>query len=155
MGLSKSEYVALAEFRSALRQFLRIADGGARAAGMTPRQHQLLLAIRGTRGRDWATAAELAESLQVRHNSVVGMIDRCAALGLVRRFASPVDRRVVEVRLTARGARALERVSSRNRRELDGLRRTLNLSALRARGSTSRSSPPGPPHRSQSGSPAR
>lgn len=128
--LAPRDYVALARFRAVLRAFLRSADAGARAAGLTPQQHQLLLAIRGRPGREWAGIGELAAALQVRHHTAVGLVDRCAALGLVRRSASPVDRRRVRVLLTAKGARSLERLTQRTRRELLGLRRALDPALL-------------------------
>ena len=130
MKLSKRDSVALALFRETLRRFLRTTDAGARAAGVTPAQHQLLLAIRGRPDRDWATATELAEILGVRHHSVVGLIDRCAKRRLVRRAPSRADRRVVEVRITAAGLRVLDRVAAGNRSELLALRQALNLAAL-------------------------
>ncbi|MEP7028201.1 MAG: helix-turn-helix domain-containing protein [Candidatus Eisenbacteria bacterium] len=123
--LTKSEFVALAEFRAALRRFLRVVDAGAREAGVTPQQHQMLLAIMGRPAREWATVGELAEALQVRHHTAVGLVDRCVQLGLVRRKISADDRRRVEVWLSAKGARILARVSAGNRRELEGLRALL------------------------------
>ena len=130
--LTKREYVALAGFRGALRSFLRFVESGARAAGLTPHQHQLLLAIRGRHDRDWATVGELAEALQVRHHTAVGLIDRCARLGCVRREPEPADRRRRRIVLTVEGMRRLERLSQRNRRELAVLRRALDLALLEA-----------------------
>ena len=130
MKLSKHDYVALAGFRETLKRFLRTTDAGARAAGVTPAQHQLLLAVRGRPDRDWATVAELAEVLGVRHHSVVGLLDRCEQRGLVRRLPSLEDRRVVQVYLTSRGLHVLDRVAASNRSELVRLRQALDLAAL-------------------------
>ena len=130
MKLSKRDYVALSGFRETLRRFLRTTEAGARAAGVTPAQHQLLLAVRGRPDRDWATARELAGVLGVRHHSVVGLLDRCEKRGLVRRLPSHEDRRVVEVYLTSEGLRLLEKVAASNRNELVALRQALNLAAL-------------------------
>ena len=130
MKLSKRDYVALARFRETLRRFLRTTDAGARAAGVTPAQHQLLLAVRGRPDRDWATAGELAEVLGIQHHSVVGLLDRCEKRGLVRRLQSREDRRVVEIYLTSGGLRILEKVAESNRSELLALRQALDLPSL-------------------------
>src|SRR5580704_11668035 len=74
--LIKSQYETLAAFRYALRRFIRFSEGAARAAGITPQQHQALLAIKGFPARDKVTVGELAERLQLRHHSAVGLIDR-------------------------------------------------------------------------------
>lgn len=128
--LSKREYVALAHFRADLRRFLRFVEAGAREAGLTPQQHQLLLAIRGCPDRDWAGVGDLAASLQVRHHTAVELVDRCVGLGLVRRAVEPDDRRRVHVHLTPKGLRKLERLTRSNRRELEGLRRALDVTFL-------------------------
>ncbi|MEO6753630.1 MAG: helix-turn-helix domain-containing protein, partial [Chthoniobacteraceae bacterium] len=77
--LSKSQYEVLAAFRFALRRFLRFSEDAATAAGITPQQHQALLAIKGFPARDRVTVGELAERLQIRHHSAVGLIDRLVA----------------------------------------------------------------------------
>src|SRR5262249_21454850 len=132
--ISKVDYEALAAFRYALRRFLRFTDEGARAAGLTPQQHQLLLAIKGRPGRAWTSVGELAEALQLRHHTAVGLVDRCEESRLIRRVVDPSDRRLVRVLLTPRGEGILERLSSRNRAELDTLRRALRLPRLDAPG---------------------
>src|SRR5262245_41677056 len=105
--LDKRDYERLAAFREALRRFLRFTEAGARAAGVTPQQHQLLLAIRGTPKRDWASVGELAEALQVRHHGAVGLVDRSERAGLVARRRDEADRRQVQVHLTREGERIL------------------------------------------------
>src|ERR1035437_2588779 len=74
--LSKAQYETLAAFRYALRQFLHFSEKAAKNAGITPQRHQALLAIKGLPGRDRVTVGELAERLQLRHHSAVGLIDR-------------------------------------------------------------------------------
>jgi len=128
--IHKRDYEALAAFRYALRRFLRFTAEGARAAGMTPQQHQLVLAVKGQRGRDWASITELAEALQIRHHAAVGLADRCERARLVRRVADQLDRRQVRVFLTSRGERTLACLSAQNRRELDALRYALRLPSL-------------------------
>jgi DNA-binding MarR family transcriptional regulator len=122
MNISKAEYERLARFRRALRHFLRFSEVAARSEGLTPQQHQMLLAIRGMPGRDWATITQLAEALQLHHNAIVQLVNRAASMGLVERTPDPDDRRVVQVRLTAEGARKLSKLTSQHRDELRRLR---------------------------------
>jgi DNA-binding MarR family transcriptional regulator len=79
--LLKSQYETLAAFRYALRRFIRFSEGAAQAAGLTAQQYQALLAIKGFPARDKVTVGELAERLQLRHQSAVGLIDRLVAPG--------------------------------------------------------------------------
>src|SRR5579864_2846546 len=109
--LSKADYEALAALRYALRQFLRFSEEAAAAEGLSPRQHQALLVIKGFPARDHVTIGEIAERLQVRHHSAVGLVDRLAAERLVSRKAGRDDRRQVFVTLTARGTRLLSKLS--------------------------------------------
>ncbi len=119
----------MAELRYTLRRFHRFSREAARAAGLTPQQHQALLAIKGYPGRDFVSIGELAERLQVLHHSAVGLVDRLARRRLVRRAASRTDGRRVEVRLTPRGETAIERLSEAHLAELrrlgPGIRRVL------------------------------
>jgi DNA-binding MarR family transcriptional regulator len=113
-GVGKEEYVALAAFRRALRRFLRFAEEGARSVGITPQQHQVLLAVAGQPDRDWATVGELATALQLRHHAIVGLLDRCQAADLIVRTQAPDDRRVVRVSLTPKGEDLLAHLTERN-----------------------------------------
>jgi DNA-binding MarR family transcriptional regulator len=116
--LHKSQYETLAAFRYALRQFLRFSETAALAAGITPQQHQALLAIKGFPGRDRITIGELAERLQLRHHSAVGMIDRLVLEKLVTRVPSPADRRQVLIQLAGRGEKVLEKLSAAHHEQL-------------------------------------
>ena len=115
---SKADYEALASFRYALRQFLRFSEEAAEAVGLTPQQHQALLAIRGFPGREQVTIGELAERLQIRHHSAVGLVDRLVAQKLVTRELAEDDRRQVYVALTSHGLGILEQLSNVHRSEL-------------------------------------
>ncbi|WP_395746188.1 MarR family winged helix-turn-helix transcriptional regulator [Prosthecobacter sp.] len=117
-SISKSQYENLAAFRFALRKFLRFSEDAAVSAGLTPQQHQALLAIKGFPGRDYVTVGELAERLQVKHHSAVGLIDRLVLEDLVERRASAEDRRQVNIRLTPRGDGVLEKLASMHREQL-------------------------------------
>jgi DNA-binding MarR family transcriptional regulator len=130
--IDKEEYEALFGFRYALRRFLRFSEQGARAAGLTAQQHQLLLAVKGQPGRDWASISDLAEALQIRHHAAVGLVDRCERAQLVQRTPHPGDRRQVRVLLTEKGEAVLARLSARNLRELRTLQHALSLAFLEA-----------------------
>src|SRR5581483_1039573 len=97
----------LAWFRYTLRRFLRFSEKAARACGVTPQQHQLMLGIAGFTEEGRATISELAEFLQERNNSVVGLVERAVDSGLVRRSTGKTDRRQVVVTLTSRGEEIL------------------------------------------------
>ena len=123
--LADSEYRALARFRYALRKFLRFAEEAARAAGVTPMQHQLLLAVRGFPAGA-PSVSDLAEQLQQRHHSVVELVDRAEEAGLVRRYPDPVDGRRHLVELTGAGRSALAGLYATNRAELRRFRREMS-----------------------------
>ena len=119
--LSKQDYMSLASFRKELRKFLRRSEEYARNAGITPQQYLVLLAVKGQDGRDWASINEIGEILQLKHNAVVGLVDRCQAANLVRREIHSGDRRVVMVTLTVDGDRTLEEIASQNLAEIQTL----------------------------------
>lgn len=131
----------LARFRYHLRQFVRFSEKAARAAGVTPQQHQLLLGVAGHTGRGWANIGELAEFLQERHNAVVGLVDRAARRRLVRKQPGERDRRFVCVYLTPRGTALLARLSHLHQQEAGRLGSRLLKPApapARSRNSTAR-----------------
>jgi DNA-binding MarR family transcriptional regulator len=112
----------LAWFRYTLRRFLRFSEKAARACGVTPQQHQLMLGIAGFSEDGRATISELAEFLQERNNSVVGLVERAADSGLVKRRANKKDRRQVVVTLTARGEEILSTLTTLHHEEARRLR---------------------------------
>ena len=118
----------LAWFRYRVRRFLRFSERMSRSCGITPQQHQLMLGIAGYTGRGWATISELAEYLQARHNAVVGLVQRAAKRGLVRKIPGQRDRRYVKVNLTRRGNSILEKISRANIAEL----RDLQIEVMRS-----------------------
>ncbi len=117
-NLSDTDYRALAEFRYQIRRFLRFSEQAARAEGLEPTQHQLLLALRGLPEGAQATIGTLAERMQIRHHSAVELVDRLVERGLVERHRFGTDRRSVHLRLTPRGNAVLQRLSSHHRSEL-------------------------------------
>jgi DNA-binding MarR family transcriptional regulator len=124
-SISKADFESIAAFRYSVRRFLRFSEQAARREGITPQQHQLLLAVKGFPDREHATVSELAERLQMRQHSTVGLIDRSEAQGLVRREQGVVDRRQVFIHLTPAGEAMLQKLSVQHRRELRTMREAL------------------------------
>ena len=120
--VGKAEYEALAAFRHALRRFAAFSAEAARDAGLTPQQHQALLAIKGAPGRESLTVGEIATHLLIRPNSAVELVNRLAELGYVTRAADPDDSRRVQVTLTKRAEAALSELSATHLRELAAIR---------------------------------
>lgn len=123
--LTKASYMALAEFRFALRKFLAFSEEAASAAGLTPQQHQTLLAIKGAPGRESLSISEIADRLLVRHHTAVELIDRLADLGLATRKPDAQDGRRIQVSLTKDGHCAIDKLSSIHIEELGSIRPTL------------------------------
>lgn len=116
--VKKAEYETLAALRYSLRQFLRFSEDAALAVGLRPQQHQALLAIKGFPGRDRILIGELAERLQIRHHSAVGLANRLVRNGLVRREQDVSDRRQAYLSLTKRGETLLEKLSTAHKEQL-------------------------------------
>jgi DNA-binding MarR family transcriptional regulator len=121
MRLTDADYEDLLTLRTGLRRFLRWSEQQAEAAGLTPAQHQLLLAIRGHSDPRGPTIGEVADYLLLRHHSAVGLIDRADAAGLVARIRDPEDHRIVRIQLTAKGSKRLEALSAQHLEELQRL----------------------------------
>ena len=118
LPLNKHDFEVLADFRYQIRKFVRFSEQVARQHGIKPLQYLLLLHIKGYPGRDWATVGELAERLQAQHHGVVALVSRCEALGLVERRPGRADGREVEVHLTRKGERLVDRLARQHRDEL-------------------------------------
>jgi DNA-binding MarR family transcriptional regulator len=118
--LDELDYRRLLEFRNGLRRFMHWSEQQARAVGLTPAQHQLLLAIRGDTDNEQRgpTIGDVARALMLRHHSVVGLVDRAVAGGLVERRHDDADHRIVRLRLTALGVRKIRRLSEVHLEEL-------------------------------------
>jgi DNA-binding MarR family transcriptional regulator len=120
------DYRRLLELRTGLRRFLRWSEHQARTAGITPAQHQLLLAIRGHPDSRGPTIGDVAGALLLRHHSAVELIDRAAAAGLVERGQDPDKLSVVRLRLTDRGLAQLAELSDLHLQELAHLAPTMH-----------------------------
>lgn len=116
--ISAADYQALAEFRYQIRRFIRYSEQVARAAGIEPQQHQVLLAVKGLPDGEKATIGKLAERLQLQHHSTVELIDRLCERGLVERRRDEADQRRVLVHLTSQGEAMLQLLSTHTLAEL-------------------------------------
>jgi DNA-binding MarR family transcriptional regulator len=125
--LTEQDYAELLGFRTALRQFLRWSEEQAKAIGLTPAQHQLLLAIKGHPGEAAPTIGELSDYLVSKHHSVVELIDRAVDGGLVERRRDEGDHRIVHLLLTPLGEERIEELSQLHREELRRLAPLLGL----------------------------
>lgn len=124
-NLRPAEYRALAELRYRIRRFLHFSEGAARDAGLEPQQHQLLLAIKGMPVDRLATIGDLAERLQLKHNSANELVRRAEQRGLISTERGEDDRRQVIVSLTDAGEEALQELSLAHLEELRGEARAL------------------------------
>jgi DNA-binding MarR family transcriptional regulator len=116
--LDTREYALLGAFRYALRSFLRFSESAAEGSGLTAQQYQARLVLRGCPQDRRATISDLAQQLLIRHNSAVELVDRLQRQGLAARAVSPHDKRKVQLRLTAKGERVLERLAEVHREEV-------------------------------------
>lgn len=116
--LTSADYQSLAEFRQQLRRFLHFSESAAKSAGLEPRQHQVLLAIKGLHADVRPRIAEIANRLQIQHHSAVELVNRLETAGFVRRRRGTQDRREVLLALTSRGEKILRELSLHHREEL-------------------------------------
>ncbi|WP_394825442.1 MarR family winged helix-turn-helix transcriptional regulator [Pendulispora albinea] len=131
-AVTLAEYRALAEIRYRIRRFINFSEASARAVGLEPQQHQLLLAIHGLPPEEFPTIGRIAERLQIQHHSAVELVNRSAENGLVKKRPSERDRREVLLEVTPRGRRLLEKLAVAHRTELRSVAPTLleTLAAL-------------------------
>jgi DNA-binding MarR family transcriptional regulator len=117
--LSRRDFENLLAFRNGLRRFMHWSETQAREVGLTPAQHQLLVAVKGHAGDEYPTISELAGYLLLRHHSVVELVDRAVTAGIVARQPDARDGRVTRIQLTPDGEARLGRLA---RAHLDELR---------------------------------
>jgi DNA-binding MarR family transcriptional regulator len=119
--LVDDDYRRLLDLRTGLRRFLRWSEEQARVAGLTPAQHQLLLAVRGLEAGPGPTIGDVADALMLRHHSAVELVQRAEVAGLLTRSTDADDGRVVRLGLSRRGRNALERLAALHLEELKRL----------------------------------
>jgi DNA-binding MarR family transcriptional regulator len=124
-----SDYALIAEFRYLLRKFHAFSEEAARKAGLSPQQHQALLAIKGNATGEQMSIGDLAERLSIRPHSAVGLVNRLVAAKLAIRAADPSDQRRVALKLSKEAEALLAGLTEVHRDELRRLapvlRRTL------------------------------
>ena len=118
MTLEQTDFEHLLQLRTGLRRFLRWSEQQSQEAGLTPAQHQLLLAIRGHADPAGPAIGEIADYLVLRHHSAVGLIDRAVRDGLVKRAPDESSRSVVRVTLTPDGIAKLDALAEAHLQEL-------------------------------------
>jgi len=130
--LTLTDYRSLAELRYQIRCFLAFSEQAARAAGLEPRQHQLMLSLKGLPKDARPTIGEVAERLQIQHHSAVELVNRLAAAGYVRRKRAGAgeDQREVLLALTPKSEKVLQELSLHHWAELCSAGPTL-VDALR------------------------
>lgn len=136
------DYRALAELRYQIRRFRRFSEQAARSAGIEPQQYQLLLALKGLPEGRKPTIGELAERLQIQHNSTVELINRLVEHDLVERQRDENDQRQVIITLTSRGEQILQHLALHHQKELQTVGPALlqALETILAPGADTRSS---------------
>ena len=117
-AITEADYRALAGFRHQLRKFLAFSETAARNVGLEPRQHQLLLALRGLPPDREPSVQVLADQLVLKHHTVVELLDRLERDGMIRRDRDPLDRRRANVSITARGQELLQKLATAHLEEL-------------------------------------
>jgi DNA-binding MarR family transcriptional regulator len=138
-SLTTADYQALAELRHQIRRFLHFSEQAARRAGLEPRQHQLMLSLKGLPPGVRPSIGELAQRLLIEHHSAVELVNRLAKGGYVQRERDGEDRRAVLISLTRKGEKILRDLSLDHRAELRvqgpaltaALRRTIQISKNR------------------------
>src|SRR5919204_1825674 len=122
-SLPPEEVVRVAEFRAALRAFLRKSERNARTSGLTPQRYLLLLMIKGSPdGKEQSTVTELSDRLQLAQSTVTELVRRAEETGLIEREQSDLDGRVAHLRLTEEGERRLRKAFTTNAEERQELR---------------------------------
>lgn len=124
-ALPKSSYEALADFRYALRCFFTFSEAAVGRVGLTPQQHQALLAVKGNREGDTLGMKELSSRLFIRHHTAVELVDRLETRALVQRVRDPSDGRRVKIRLTPKAERLLQSLSVAHLEELRSIKPAL------------------------------
>jgi DNA-binding MarR family transcriptional regulator len=126
--LSEEQYQVLLVFRTALRRYLQWSAVESARMGLTPQQHQLLLAVRAHPGPKPPSIGDLSDYLVIRHHSAVELAKRAEAAGLVRRADDPDDQRVVRMTLTDEGRRVISALAERHMTELQRVSDRLGIS---------------------------
>ena len=137
-SVTQADYQSLADLRYQIRRFVHFSEQAAHEAGIEPRQHQLMLALKGLPARTRPRIRELADRLLIQHHSTVELVNRLAAGGYVRRHRMKEDRREVSLALTKKGEKILRELSLHHQEELRLRSPALIAALLRAIGKSPR-----------------
>jgi len=121
VALNPTDFETLAAFRHQIRKFLRFSKDLLSEEDLTTDQYQALLAIRAATSKARLSIRDLAEQLQVRHHSTVGIVDQLVARGAIVREVAPDDRRKVLLTLTQKGEALIDRLAPPHHEELSRL----------------------------------
>ena len=128
--LSRSQLIALSNFRFNIAKFQRFSTTASRRDGLTQIQYLMLLHIAGHREREWSSVGELAERLQASPHGTAALVNRGVLLGLVVKQRNSDDARCIEVHLTPKGRRLVNRIAQRHRDELQSLREVFRVAEV-------------------------
>ena len=129
-GRPTVDYIAVARFRAALREFDNASEEAARRAGLTVQRYLLLLMVKGSpRGDERATVNEVADRLKLAPHSITGAVSRAVQAGLVSREPCNEDRRRIWIRLTPEGERLLDHVVTALAEQRESLLRAIDAAA--------------------------
>lgn len=121
VSLNPIDFETLAAFRYQIRKFLRFSKDLLSSEDLTPDQYQALLAIHAANSSGRLSIRDLAEQLQVRHHSTVGVVDQLVAREVVIRQVAPDDRRKILLTLTEKGEALIARLAPPHQQELSRL----------------------------------
>jgi uncharacterized protein YeaO (DUF488 family)/DNA-binding MarR family transcriptional regulator len=130
MAIDKSDYSKLLRIRTEIRSFLKWSESQAKLVGLTPAQHQLLLAIKGHEGDQHPTVSDLTDYLLIKNNSCVELVDRAVKANLIKKKRDNKDFRNIRVSLTKLGESKIERLSNLHIEELKRLTENINSVTL-------------------------
>ena len=114
-----ADYARLADFRQALRAFLRVSEAAVAGVGLSGQQYQALPVERAAPAPKDMPASELARQLLIKQHRDVGLVDRLVAQQLLLRKPSRKGKRKVELMLTASSRRVLARLADGHRHARD------------------------------------
>jgi len=127
--LNKGDYESLADFRYTVRQFLKFSENAAEAVGLTPNQHQALLAIKGLGIGGAMSVSSLAEKLFLTPAAAAELAATLQARGHLTVHIKP--KRRAHVRLTDQAEELLRRLTPAHLHEIREMAPEL-MQALRA-----------------------
>jgi DNA-binding MarR family transcriptional regulator len=115
---------AIAHGRYVMRRILHLLDGEAVAAGLQPLRHQALLQVFGA--DEPLSVSTLAERLAIAPALTSRLVRGLEEDGLLERYRTSVDKRVILVRATPRGVELLRAIDLEVHEKVFQFHRTLS-----------------------------